>query len=185
VREVEVKYRIRDLETVLAALKEAGIELGAPFCQDDQAYAPVGWAYGDDRHGIPFARLRTADGQHVFTLKRPTENVLSCEEHETAVADREQMHQAILAMGFWPTVRIVKTRRTGSLGDMAICVDELDGLGAFLEVERMVPADIPGEAVQGELSGFVGSLGIDAERMTQTYDVLLRNGTISPRGSSA
>ena len=50
-------------------------------------------------------------------------------------------------------------RRTGSLGDMALCVDKLDGLGVFLEVERMVPDGVPGEAVQAELSGFVPSLG--------------------------
>jgi hypothetical protein len=29
-------------------------------------------------------------------------------------------------MGFHPTVRIVKIRRTGTLGDMASWVDELD-----------------------------------------------------------
>ena len=65
-------------------------------------------------------------------------------------------------------------RRTGSLGDMALCVDELDGLGVFLEVERMVPDGVPGEAVQAELSRFVTSLGIDAEQISQTYDVLVR-----------
>jgi adenylate cyclase class 2 len=42
VREVEAKYRIRDLGALLAALEMRGIELGEPFCQDDQAY--------DDRH---------------------------------------------------------------------------------------------------------------------------------------
>ena len=173
-REVEVKYRVRDLGALLEALEMRGIELGEPFCQDDQAYAPHGWAYGDDRCGVPFARLRTVHDRHVFTLKRPAENVLSCEEHETTVADRDQMHRAVVAMGFRPTVRIVKMRRTGSLADMALCVDELDGLGVFLEVERMVPNGVPGEAVQAELSRFVASLGIDAEQISQTYDVLVR-----------
>ena len=61
-----------------------------------------------------------------------------------------------------------------SFGDLVLCVDELDGLGVFLEVERMVPDDVPGEAVQAELSGFVASLGIEAERTGQTYDSLVR-----------
>lgn len=69
---------------------------------------------------MPFARLRTVDGQHLFTLKRPAENVLSCEEHETAVADRDQMHHAIMAMGFRPTVRILKVRRTATVGDLVL-----------------------------------------------------------------
>ena len=174
VREVEVKYRIRDAEALLAALKRRGIKLGAPVRQDDQAYAPDGWVYGDGRCGVPFARLRTIGGRHVFTVKRPAENVLSCEEHETVVANRDQMHHSIVAMGFWPTVQIVKTRRTATFGDLVVRVDELDGPGVFLEVERMVPGDVPGEAVQEELSRFVASLGIAAEQTRQTYDSLVR-----------
>lgn len=173
-REVEVKFQVRDPEALLSALTERGIELGPPVRQDDQAYAPDGWNYGDDRRGVPFARLRTAKGRHVFTLKRPAENVLSCEEHETVIADRGQMHHAIVAMGFRPTVRILKTRRTAAVGDLVLCVDQVDGLGVFIEVERLIPDDVPGEEVQAELSRFVASLGIKAERSLQTYDSLVR-----------
>jgi adenylate cyclase class IV len=42
------------------------------------------------------------------TVKTPLDNEMACAEQETAVADRAQMHQAVLAMGFVPTVRIVK-----------------------------------------------------------------------------
>ena len=174
-REIEVKYRIRDSEALLAALEMRGIELGPPVGQDDQAYAPSGSSYSDGRQGVPFARLRTMAGQHVFTLKRPAENLLSCEEHETDVTNRDQMHGAILAMGFRPTVRIVKVRRTARYREMLLCVDELDGLGWFLEVERMVSGDVPGEIVQAELCRFVESLGLEAERTEQTYDWLVRH----------
>jgi hypothetical protein len=77
VREVEVKFLVRDTETLLAALEARGIELSAPVRQDDQAFAPVGWCYGQSKLGEAFARLRTADGRHTFTLKRPAENALS------------------------------------------------------------------------------------------------------------
>jgi adenylate cyclase, class 2 len=178
VREVEVKYRIPDSEALLAALKMRGIELGPPIRQDDQAYAPGSWSYGDDRRGVPFARLRTTGGQHVFTVKRPAENLLSCEEHETNVTDRDEMHAAILAMGFCPTVRIVKVRRTAAHDDMLLCVDELDGLGWFLEVERIVSGDLPGEVIQAELCRLVESLGVEAERTEQTYDWLVRHARV-------
>lgn len=173
-REVEVKFQVHDLAALRAAFSARGIELGPPVRQDDQAYAPNSWSYGDDRRGVPFARLRTVDGQHLFTLKRPAENVLSCEEHETAVADRDQMHHAIMAMGFWPTVRILKVRRTAAVGDLVLCVDELDGVGVFIEVEQLVPDDVPGEAVQAELARFVASLDVEAERSAHTYDSLVR-----------
>lgn len=173
-REVEVKFRVRDPAALVTALKARGIELGPPAEQDDQAYAPEGWSYGDDRRGVPFARLRTVDGRHLFTVKRPAENVLSCEEHETAVADRAQMHRAVVAMGFMPTVRIRKVRRSATFGELTVCLDELDGIGVFVEVERQVPNDVPAEAVHAELSCFVESLGIQVERCLDTYDSLVR-----------
>jgi adenylate cyclase class 2 len=174
VREVEVKYQVADLESLLLVLESRGVELSAPVVQDDQAYAPAGWAYGDARDGVPFARLRTSQGRHVFTVKRPAENVMSCEEYETPVADRDQMHAAVVAMGFWPTVRIRKVRRTALVGDVALCVDEVDGVGVFLEAERLVSDSVPGEIVQAGLAEFVESLGIEAEPVEETYDTLVR-----------
>lgn len=174
VREVEVKYRVDDADCLLAALKERGIELSAPAHQDDQAYAPEGWSFGDNKLGVSFVRLRTMSGAHTFTLKRPDENALSCDEHETAVGDRAQMHCAILAMGFYPTVRIAKTRRTAAVGDLSLCVDEVAGIGTFLELERLVADGVPGETVQAELAAFVRALGIEAERIEETYDSLVR-----------
>lgn len=173
-REVEVKYRIADLGSVLLALESRGVEMSEPVVQDDQAYAPVGWEYGDSREGVPFARLRTSAGRHVFTVKRPAGNVMSCEEHETVVADRDRMHGAVVAMGFWPTVRIQKVRRTASIGDVALCVDEVDGAGVFVELERLVGDDRPGGQVQAELARLAGSLGIEGEPVEQTYDTLVR-----------
>lgn len=154
VREVEVKFRLHDVAALVVSLAARGVELGPPVRQDDQAHAPVGWDYGDPRGGVPFARLRTVEGRHAFTVKRPAENVLSCGEHETPVADRDGMHRVVLAMGFRATVRIGKVRRCAVVGEgqMLVCVDQVDGLGAFVEVERLVPDGVPGEVVQACVS---------------------------------
>ena len=63
-REIEVKYHVDDLEALLVALNSRGIELGEPVFQDDQAYAPEGWHFGDSKLGVSFLRLRTVDGHH-------------------------------------------------------------------------------------------------------------------------
>lgn len=175
VREVEVKFRIPDAGALVTALAARGIELGPAVRQDDQAYAPAGWEYGKARGGVPFARLRTVDGRHTFTVKRPAENVLSCEEYESPVADRDQMHQAVLAMGFRATVQIGKVRRSAVIdGGTVLCVDEVDGVGTFVEVERLAPDGVPGELVQAELARFVAALGVEASRTKDTYDTLVR-----------
>jgi adenylate cyclase class 2 len=172
-REVEVKFQIRDPEALLAALKTRSIPVGDSVHQDDQAYAPLGWRFGDDKLGVTFLRLRTTEGRHTFTLKQPAENAQSCIEHETEIADRDQMHQAILAMGFYPTVKIAKTRRTATVGGIEICIDELESVGWFLELERMIPASSSAVRVQRELAEFVADLGVEGERISETYDTLV------------
>jgi adenylate cyclase class 2 len=57
---------------------------------------------------------------------------------------------------------------------MSLCLDEVEGIGTFLELERMVPAGTPGEVVQAELAGFVDSLGVVARRTDEPYDSLVR-----------
>ncbi|MFV2020752.1 hypothetical protein [Micromonospora sp. LOL_023] len=55
---------------------------------------------------------------------------------ETAVVYRGQMHDAILAIGFRPEVRIAKVRRTVSLPDSVLYVADVADLGTFLELPR-------------------------------------------------
>jgi adenylate cyclase class 2 len=174
-REIEVKYRVYDLAALEHALAQRGAVLSRPVRQDDQAYAPRGWSYGQPKTGIAFARLRSEDGRCLFTVKTPLDNEMACAEHETAVADRAQMHQAVLAMGFAPTVRIVKTRRTATLGGVALCVDDVEHAGSFFEVEKvLVAADHP-TTIQDQLDAFARSLGVALERVTDTYDSLVRS----------
>jgi adenylate cyclase class 2 len=113
------------------------------------------------------------------------DNELSCLEYECQVSDRDQMHHAILAMGFTPTVRITKSRRTARHGDISICLDQVDHAGTFLELERLVPAhESPGYA-QAELDQFARSLPVTLRRTTSTYDTLIRAALAETRGSSA
>ena len=172
-REIEVKYRVDDLEALLVALKSLGIELSEPVFQDDQAYAPAGWQFGDSKLGVSFLRLRTVQGRHYFTLKQPASSAQDCLEYETQVTDRQAMHHAALHMGYRPTVRIVKTRRTATLEHCSLCIDEVDGVGGFLELERMASDHADTLAIQADLAAFVSSLGIAVTRTDQTYDSLV------------
>ncbi|MFI6132601.1 class IV adenylate cyclase [Micromonospora sp. NPDC051141] len=174
IREIEVKYRVAEPDALIRALAAKGVAFSAEARQDDQAYAANGWDYGQSKQGRAFARLRTQDGRHLFCVKTPLDNELACQEHETEVLGRSEMHAAILAMGFHPTVRIVKTRRTARLGDMVLCLDEVDGLGAFFEIEAMVGDGRAATQVQAELDRFARSLGVELERSTATYDSLIR-----------
>jgi len=77
-------------------------------------------------------------------------------------------------LGYYPTVRVAKTRRTATLERCSLCVDDLEGVGGFLELERLVRDDVSAEVVQTELATFVASLGLRAVRTDETYDSLVR-----------
>jgi adenylate cyclase class 2 len=173
-REIEVKYRVYDLAALERELAVRGAALSRPVHQDDQAYAPRGWTYGQPKTGVVFARLRSEGDRCLFTVKMPLDNEMACVEHETAVADRAQMHQAVLAMGFVPTVRIVKTRRSAKLGEIALCVDDVEHAGLFFEVEKVLAAAERPVAIQDQLDYFARSLGLVLDRVTDTYDSLVR-----------
>ncbi|BFU47752.1 class IV adenylate cyclase [Krasilnikovia sp. MM14-A1004] len=179
VHEVETKYRVGDLRELIRALTFRRVVLSQPMVQDDQAYAPAGWSYGMSKIGVPFARLRTENGRHLFTVKKPIDNEMACLEHECVVVDRAAMHAALITMGWVPTVRIVKQRRTGTWDNAAVCVDVVDGIGAFVEVERIVSAAESGEQVQAELDALILALGVPVQRVTVTYDSLVRDLTDS------
>jgi adenylate cyclase, class 2 len=171
---IGVKYRVGDLSGLAAALTTRGTELSAPVYQDDQAYAQDGWHRGIAKRGVAFARLRTQGGRYLFALRQPTGDELAYLEFETEVADRSRMHEAILQMGFYPTVYIGKIRRTARLGDMALRLDEVEHLGPFLEIERVVPAGWSNAAVLDALDAFACSLGVPLERTTERYDSLVQ-----------
>jgi adenylate cyclase class 2 len=173
-REVEVKYVVDDPSGLVTALEARGVLLADAVTQDDQAYSPVGWTYGQPKIGVPFARLRTQNGHHLFTVKIPVLSELDCTEHECEVSDRAQMHRALLAMGFRATARILKTRRVGKLGTITVCLDEVDGLGTFLELESITDADAA--HAQADMNAIAVSLGVAVTRVSATYDSLLREG---------
>lgn len=173
--EVEAKYRVSNLRELIKALAQRQVVLTEPSVQDDQAYAPAGWTYGMSKIGVPFARLRTQEGRHLFTVKKPIDNEMACLEHDCVIHDRDAMHAALATMGWVPTVRIVKQRRTGEWDGATVCVDVVDGLGTFVEVERLVGSQHSGEQVQHGLDAMIRSLGVPVLRVVETYDTLVWN----------
>jgi adenylate cyclase class 2 len=75
-------------------------------------------------------------------------------------------------MGYKMANRVVKNRRKGMVGEYEICLDEVEDLGTFIEVEKMAEEDI--EQVRKELLDFTISLGVSLEdEVKRGYDILI------------
>ena len=118
-------------------------------------------------------RIRETGGKFVLTLKQPKSNEQDAIEHETEVKDADEAREILQHMGLHEAVQVQKTRRKTNYNGWEICLDDVEGLGSFIEVEKI--ADNPDvEVIQNELFEFLKGLGIKSEeRVTNGYDTLV------------
>ena len=70
-------------------------------------------------------------------------------------------------------VSFSKTRCKGKYNDWEVCIDEVPGLGDFIEVEKLTE-DGDSEAIQKSLFEFLQTLGVtEADREHFGYDVIM------------
>ena len=173
-REIEVKARIPDMEALLGALKNADIELSEPLKQHDRVFALPGSA--DNAFDANWLRIRIEDDTKTyFTLKRSVVGHLDSIEHETVVEDAGQLESIIALLGYEPYSELTKVRRKGRVGKIELCVDEVPGIGAYIEAEALHEADADHDVVVQELWQLLESFGVTKDdEETRGYDVIER-----------
>ena len=172
-REIEIKAKVKNHDAIEAALKSAGIVLGPALKQHDVVYNEPGKTTPGNGHN--FLRIRTEnDTISTFTLKQTVKG-LDKIEHETDVSDPVELERMIELMHFEQFSDPTKPRRKAKFADYEICLDEIDGLGTYIEIEKLCPDDADGEAVHEELWSVLESFGVNRDdEVTSGYDILMR-----------
>ncbi len=173
-KEIEVKARAKDLESIAKKLADLGCQLSEPVTQKDSIFVTSDYGAFEEFHpGKNLLRIRESKGKYLFTIKQPQSNELDALEHETEILDPQEMREAILMMGFEERCKVNKTRRKGNINGWEVCLDEVEGIGSFVEIEKITDEE-NAEAVQKELFDFLQSLGVDSnDRVTSGYDTLV------------
>ena len=174
-KEIEVKARIRDIEALTQSLAGLGCQFGSQTIQEDIIFLPVGIEFPEITKGVPVIRVRNADGISTLTLKMRVmaEQEMIKLEKETTVGDGATMIEIVKLMGFHEVMRVGKQRKECIYDGMTVCLDDVTGLGVFIEIERLSDEEND-EAVQLRLNDFLLSLGIAPEDVvTKGYDTML------------
>lgn len=172
-REIEVKARVENIEDIKKSLEGRGCIFSQAVEQYDRVFIETSLTYNDVGIGVPVARIRSQGGRHIFTLKKPIGNMLDKQEHETEVADPEELKACLEMMGYKQALQIRKKRLKTKYNGDEICLDEVEELGSFIEMERLTENEDPQE-VQEELYGFLEQIGVKREqRVEKGYDILL------------
>ncbi|MGV9002236.1 MAG: class IV adenylate cyclase [Candidatus Saccharimonadaceae bacterium] len=176
-REIEVKARVTSLATIIEALNQQGKVVSEPVTQHDVVYGVAG-VDGGGENSAPWLRIRSETKNdavtHYFTLKKSITNQLDSIEHETIVADEKELKSIIENLNFELYSDITKTRQKAHLGEIEICLDYIEGLGSFVEAEKLTSEDIDYALVVEELWGLLESIGVlRSDEVTDGYDVLM------------
>lgn len=174
-QEVEVKAWLKNRQAVEQFLAKLGCELSSPISQKDRVFISREITFNQIRPGTNVLRLRDEDGKIIFTFKQPGVVQLQKLEHEVTVSDAEEMTRILEHLGYYQVTAFNKVRQKCKFGKYEICLDEVEGLGSFIEVEQLV-ADGDLDAVTVGLWQFLGTLGVKPEdRVLVGYDVLMYN----------
>ena len=113
--------------------------------------------------------------QSLMTLKVEGQTKLVSDEYEFAVDDGNAARQMLTVLGWQEIVTVDKVRLESKTEEYTICIDEVAGLGLFIELEILTEDDANAGDIQQQMHTFLKNLNIDGELWKIPYDTSIRN----------
>lgn len=173
-REIEVKARLRDEARFLALAEERGMRFGEVISQADVTFVDDDTPHESPKWNI--FRLRRQGEKTIFTMKFHASNrSRDNHEYETEVKDGREIQKMLERIGYNKDVEIKKVRRIAHHAGLELCIDEVERLGAFVEVEKLAADNADVDKIQSELWKLLKSLGVEEkDRIHMGYDSMIR-----------
>lgn len=172
--EVEVKLPIPDPEGVKNRILEAGFK-EQRFIEERDTYFDN--ARGDIRANGEALRVReTKDcrtgkkqAQINYKGKKLDTQTMTRRELETGVEDGAVCREILQAIGYSPAEpEVIKIRTMLQKDSVTACLDNVRGLGDFLELEILVEREEKKDAALGQIKDILNSLGYQVSDTVQT-----------------
>ena len=140
VMEVEAKAYCKDLPEFEKRIKGLGGEFLDEVEQVDTYFNHPARDFAQTDEAL---RIRRVGDRAIFTYKGPKidSQTKTREEVKVEVRDGDAMREIILKLGFVEVGRVKKVRRKYKLKEFKVCLDEVEGLDSFVELEVEVPSD--------------------------------------------
>ena len=174
-------------------LKEQGFQEIRTFTQQDEYFNHLERDFQKTDEALRIRREQH-DNETVrccLTYKGANDSGIgqSRRELETRVEDEHKMRQILLALGFRSAAEVKKRRKEYKKEDLTVCLDELDGLGNYIELEVVLPeAETESKfTAENRLREFLSELSFirpDIEPLTYLELVMgFRKGSVTKNAS--
>ena len=172
-REIEIKLRVKNLEEIEQKLKEKGCVISEPISQHDTIYSLKGSRneFESASEGDVIIRIRKLKNTAQLNLKQQRSSEGDNLEYETEVKDPEEVHNMLTVLNWYPAIEVKKTRKKGKLREYEFCLDQVEKLGTFVEIEKLTGDGADPEQVRDELFKELETLGLSRnDEETKGYD---------------
>jgi adenylate cyclase class 2 len=176
--EIELKFRTAAFAAVEQQLAAWGAAADAPIEEEDQYFNAPDRDFAKTDEVLRLRRVNAGNRITYKGSKRPTAGgVKSRPEIEIPYADgpeaAAQFRQLLVFLGYRPTAAVRKRRRIFRLRreefGLEVCLDEVEGLGRFVEVEIVAPEgqSAAAERVLRDVSGALGLKDVEPRAYLQ------------------
>lgn len=167
-KEIEVKYQLEDRNKFLKKLEALGCEISEVNHQKDTIYV------SDVNHientpGSIFLRVRKDNDKIELNAKKHEKVMQARTEVEFGVSSYSDANKFLELIGFQKWVEVSKKRVHTFYKDCNICIDEVDTLGSFVELEYVVDDKEEEEKFLEKIEEIAKEIGIDTKRVVNQY----------------
>ena len=184
--EVELKARLTEAQA--AGMAETLASLGfAPKQNSREVDVYFNGNLRDFRKSDEALRLRSRTDldagatETLWTYKGPKADPRSNTrtEYETAVGELEIAKHILESLGFEAAYTVEKVRREVQRGSVTVCLDQVTGLGAFMELEILLDGGDRDGAVESLLA-LLDTLGVSREALSRKsyLELLIASATV-------
>lgn len=126
-REIELKFKVDNVENVISFLERRGCEISSVQSQYDTIYVEN---LNDIKstEGSVWLRVRKTDESIELNYKKQSAKKMESEEIEFEVGSYEKANSFLKALGFKEWVQVNKKRRYSKYQNYNICIDEVERL---------------------------------------------------------
>ncbi|OGZ67867.1 MAG: hypothetical protein A3D35_00710 [Candidatus Staskawiczbacteria bacterium RIFCSPHIGHO2_02_FULL_34_9] len=176
-REIEIKLKAKNLDEIEEKLKQQGCVFSEPITQHDVVYSSVhNTKTYDQIGGVGYVaiRIRYQDDKTILTLKKQQSHKMDNLEYESEVKNPKDIHEMLLVLGWKPEVEVKKIRKKGKLGEYEICLDRVEELGDYIELEKLTDDNTDPEEIKKEFLQILQPFGLsEKDEEINGYDDLM------------
>ena len=174
-KEVEVRAKVNDFESIKTKLKELGAKLIETKNQVDKVFGHE--MFLDDKRlvieGGISARIRETDNSKSLEFKEIV-RMGGGLEIESKLDEIEDGLKFLEKLNFKEAFTVAKFREVYKHKDFEICLDKVEKLGNFIEIEKMVPSTQDEQQARQECLDLLKVLAPTAELVHKKYGDMMQ-----------